>query len=541
MKLLSRSALSTIGMAGLLATVAILGPQPKPEPLAAAPAPATLNPLERVPGDAGLFAHLNVAAVWDHPATLEIRKAYGKELDTALARLEKETGLRPEQVNTITFHFPKIPSGPGDESLFVLQITTKKPYDRSKILAGLRGKGEDGKGDVVKLRERMVLHLTSETQFTVLHETLLEDFQNGKPTTIAGLMSEALTAAKSGKHTLVAGIDPSQLPNEIFTSAPPELQPFLPLLKSQSIVLQANLDKELAAELRFLSDKEDQAIDAERSFNLLMKLADDGLSTVLKNEKTPEDFKPLIPALTELQKTVQKVKAERKGTEVRAKASISADPALAKPIVAAFLRVGGGSARAQSSNNLKQIGLALHNYHDMNGVFPPAAIVDKKGKALLSWRVAILPYVEQNNLYQQFKLDEPWDSDHNKKLIDKMPKVYALPYSEGKRGETNYRVFVGNGAVFDMIQGIKITQITDGTSNTLLAFEAAESTPWTKPDETEFDPQKPMLKHLRFEDNKASMILMADGSVRAIPNTLPEATLKLLIQRDDGMPIPDFE
>jgi hypothetical protein len=122
-----------------------------------------------------------------------------------------------------------------------------------------------------------------------------------------------------------------------------------------------------------------------------------------------------------------------------------------------------------------------------------------------------------------------------------MPRIYALPYTEGKRSETNYRVFVGNGAAFDMIQGIKITQFTDGTSNTILAFEAAESTPWTKPDELEFDPQKPMLKHLRFEDNKVSMILLADGSVRAIPNTLPEATLKLLIQRDDGMPIPDFE
>src|SRR5262249_1943051 len=249
MKLLSRSTWFTFGFAGLLATVAILGPRPRPEPLAAAPAPTTPasqdRPLDRVPGDVGIFAHLNGAAVWDHPATRELRKAYAKELDAALGRLEQEVGLRPEQVNTITMHFPKVPQGPGDEQLFVLQITTKKPYDKDKVVGGLRAKGETPKGDVLKLREKMILHMTSETQFTVLHESLLDDFQKGKPITTAGIMSEALKAARGGKHTLVFGLDPSGLPNEIFTNAPPELQPFVPLLKSQAMVLQANLEKEL--------------------------------------------------------------------------------------------------------------------------------------------------------------------------------------------------------------------------------------------------------------------------------------------------------
>src|SRR5262249_40256468 len=111
-----------------------------------------------------------------------------------------------------------------------------------------------------------------------------------------------------------------------------------------------------------------------------------------------------------------------------------------------------GAVRAQSANNLKQIGLALHNYHDTMGNFPPAAIVDEQGNRLLSWRVAILPYIEQVELYKQFKLDEPWDSDHNKKLIAKMPKTYALPNKMSKPGETHYRVFVGNGALFDWDQ-----------------------------------------------------------------------------------------
>src|SRR4249919_3311122 len=83
--------------------------------------------------------------------------------------------------------------------------------------------------------------------------------------------------------------------------------------------------------------------------------------------------------------------------------------------------------RAQCVNNLKQIGLAMHNYHDVKNGLPPSAIVDKQGKPLLSWRVAILPYIEQQPLYDKFKLDEPWDSPNNKDLIQYMPSIYMCP------------------------------------------------------------------------------------------------------------------
>lgn len=305
-------------------------------------------------------------------------------------------------------------------------------------------------------------------------------------------------------------------------------------------MLHANLDADLSAEVRFVSENEDKAIDAERAFNLLMKLADDGITTVLKDDKLIDDeLKALAPSLRHLQKVVQGIKAVRQGTTVTAKASIKADPELAKPVVALFLKPQTAAARSRSANNLKQIGLALHNYHDTYGVLPAAAIVDKKGKPLLSWRVAILPFIEQDNLYKQFKLDEPWDSEHNKALAETVVKVFQLPYGDSKPGITHYRAFVGNGAAFDPIQGLKFNQFTDGTSNTLFVVEAAEGVPWTKPDNIEFDPKKPMLKHLRFEKT-VCQVLMCDGSVRALPNTLKDEVLKLLIQRDDGQPIPDF-
>ena len=104
----------------------------------------------------------------------------------------------------------------------------------------------------------------------------------------------------------------------------------------------------------------------------------------------------------------------------------------------------------RSSNNLKQIGVALHNYHGVYKTLPPPAKT-ADGKPLLSWRVLILPFLEDDdNLYAQFKLDEPWDSPHNIKLLTKMPEVYAHPADPeaAKKGLTYYQVFVGEPGGF---------------------------------------------------------------------------------------------
>src|SRR5262249_24889998 len=155
--------------------------------------------------------------------------------------------------------------------------------------------------------------------------------------------------------------------------------------------------------------------------------------------------------------------------------------------VSGVQRVREAAQRAKDANNLKQIALAFHNYHDSNGAFPQAALYDKDGKATLSWRVVILPYIEQDNLYQQFKLDEPWDSAHNKKLLAKMPPVYKHPFAKPSSPYgTFYQVAVGKGTIFEGKRGTRIQEITDGTSNTILVLTAAKDVPWTKPEDQPF-------------------------------------------------------
>jgi hypothetical protein len=187
-----------------------------------------------------------------------------------------------------------------------------------------------------------------------------------------------------------------------------------------------------------------------------------------------------------------------------------------------------------SQENLKQIGLAMHTYHDNFGHLPPAAIFGKDDKALLSWRVAILPFIDQDALFKEFKLEESWDSPHNLKLLPRMPTIYAPPgIKTAKPHTTFYRVFVGPGTVFDGKQGCRIPDITDGTANTLMVVEAGAAVPWTKPDELPYQKNKavPELGGVFQGDFN---VLTADGSVFLAARNPNMRSMHLFIQRDDG-------
>lgn len=193
------------------------------------------------------------------------------------------------------------------------------------------------------------------------------------------------------------------------------------------------------------------------------------------------------------------------------------------------------AARTVCINNLKQIGLAMHNYHDRHKSFPPAYTADKAGKPLLSWRVLIL---EQEALYKEFHLDEPWDSEHNRTLIDRMPPTYRCPGGSSRRADqskTTYLTPRGKATIFPGAEGIKIPKITDGTSNTIFVVDAsnARAVTWTKPDDWDVDP-KLDLKGIFGHHAGGTPFSFTDGSVRFIKETVDPKTLESPITRDGG-------
>jgi prepilin-type processing-associated H-X9-DG protein len=196
------------------------------------------------------------------------------------------------------------------------------------------------------------------------------------------------------------------------------------------------------------------------------------------------------------------------------------------------------ASRRSCMTNLMQIGLAMHNYHDVHKSFPPAYTVDKSGKPLLSWRVLILPYIEQEALYKEFHLDEPWDSPHNRTLIDRMPPTYRCRSSSLIRadaGKTTYLTPRGKSTIFPGSEGTKIQKITDGTSNTLFVVDASSdrAVVWTRPDDWDVDPTVD-LKGIFGHHPGGTNFSFADGSVRFIKDTVDPKVMEKLLSRDGG-------
>jgi RNA polymerase sigma factor (sigma-70 family) len=281
-------------------------------------------------------------------------------------------------------------------------------------------------------------------------------------------------------------------------------------------------------------------------------------------------------------------------------------------------------AHQQSLDNLKEIALAMHNYYDIYGFLPPAAIYGKNGKPLLSWRVLLLPFFNQNHLYKQFHLDEAWDSAHNKKLLAQMPAVYRIP-GQKEKNSTLYQVFVGPSTIFErpgraggggsmapssgggagtgnpaaggstpatgdgggaggsaggaglsstpatsgagsgdlttgddepdeggapgaaaagsgtgaqrrgspLNRGLRMADIVDGTSNTLLVVEGGSAVPWTKPEDLPFSP-KGKLPALggAFED--VIHAAFADGHVCTLKRNFDPTAMRAAITRNGG-------
>lgn len=186
-------------------------------------------------------------------------------------------------------------------------------------------------------------------------------------------------------------------------------------------------------------------------------------------------------------------------------------------LLPAVQQVREAARRTDSANRLRQFAIAILNYESVYQRFPPQYTVDDQGTPLLSWRVHILPYIEEQALYEQFHLDEPWDSPHNIQLLDQMPEIYGNPNLGEMDGRTVFLGIAGPQSVFSGADRLGFAQVVDGTSNTVMLVEAdAEAAvPWTKPADWEFDANDP-FRNLGGLRPAGFNVAFVDGSVRLI-------------------------
>ena len=535
-----RSRFLLTGLLGLLVAAVAVGDPFAAEP-PAAPTPAKADAplptaLTFVPHDAALFVHADAAALWTSDLAKTFRTADKAAFTSLEETVTKMFGAKVDELKTVTLFFPKFKT-PEDAQKFGVVLTFSKAPDAKKLEAGFAGLlPKNTKLKVVSPSDAVAVVLVG----------LGEEYAKPQPADADGHLTSAIRAAAGGKHALVAGVTFASLPDELQRDdLPPQVRAFQPIFKSQAVVATLDLGKSLTLDVRVKTKRKATALDAEKSLAAVAKLITDELGRELPDlEKEAANSAPLKDLVKVFKAGLEAVKgAKYDVADNEARATVTL-PLAGLPLAGAYQgaaqELRKATAVRASANNLKQIALAMHNYHDTFGNLPPAAVCDKKAKPQLSWRVLILPYVEQDNLYKQFKLDEPWDSENNKKLLAKMPPVYALP-GKSKPGDTDthYRVFVGNGAGWDWVMGGKIAQIADGTSNTLMVVTAADAVPWTKPDELEFDPEKDMTKLIGLVVNGKAQVAMFDGSVRTLSKLPGKETLNALITKNGGEIVGD--
>jgi hypothetical protein len=546
--------------------------------------------------DARGFLHVRVGEVWSSDAAKQLRDFVSVAGPNLIAEFDGRFYPAPSEVEsfTVILYDPNfrgiLPAGRPTEVTPVWVVTAKKPLDRDALLKTMArtGKGRKHAGKDYHF---------DEAQWSGL--LMLDDrsYAYGSEDAITGLIDRmakggdsplaALLTREADKHPVSLGVSMAKAAGpEAVKSMPPELQP---LFKARTLLAALDLQPKttVSASLEFATEAE--AKDGLKATQEVVQLARGQLANALTSveqqarrdpgkpqqgiQEFPETVGFLLAAagLKKLDALLGAMPLNQKGGAVQA--SLELDSVLpggstAVSIATVAIAIGASGngilgARLISSGDyelvererkLAELARAIDRYRKDKGHYPPPATTGKDGKPLLSWRVAVLPYMENvyvngqhdgkpingtKGLYDLFKLDEPWDGPNNKKLIDKMPSPYqapwnVLPYPQTSIGKTLTFAVAGKGAIFDPTKdGVRDSDVRDGLKQTLLLLaleEPGQAAYWTKPADValtaggKLPADGPTLR-------KRFAVVYADGSAHTLMNGLPEKTFLGIVTR----------
>ncbi len=217
---------------------------------------------------------------------------------------------------------------------------------------------------------------------------------------------------------------------------------------------------------------------------------------------------------------------------------------LAALLLPAIQAAREAARRAQCVNHLKQIGIAMQTYHDTYKTFPPAYVADESGQSMHSWRVLLLPFLEDpasQEVYDRYDFSEPWDGPNNRKLAPHMPAVYRCPSSVTTAETTDYVAVVGDETLFPGAQSTPFRKVHDGSHATIAIVESSGSDiAWLEPRDLSFDeaaaglpsgPNPPGQPSPGIQSNHArgANVLFVDGSVHYLDDRVPADTIRALL------------
>ncbi|MGI9471017.1 MAG: DUF1559 domain-containing protein [Rubripirellula sp.] len=496
-----------------------------------------------IPPSAVFAARVNV------PVALEAPMMEMAPVEIASAWFQQNLGIELSSLEELKL-VVGMPAGPGPPPFGAVARLTED-FDVEKINRKLFGKitPRDANGRDVHVltlgSDQMVLDVIEDRTVVLasppMHAAMLSSDAGDGP--LASLLAENPMGDRAAQ--LIAAVEPAR---EMLLSVgaaysekmPPQLQEMVRIPELlDAAVLKVSLDESSALNLSLLTDNEATA--SELANILVNGIAFGKEMAIAKSESEMLGEGPMADAQRAYTRRISTQIAEmmtpkQVGSSLEIETmqggSVATTGVLVGLLLPAVQAAREAARRMSASNNLKQVGLAFHNHHSAYKKLPAATITDEQGNPLLSWRVALLPFLGEQELYDQFRLDEPWDSPHNIQFSKLDLPFFQDPSLPLPPGMTVFHALIGDGYALNSDGETKFREFLDGLSNTILVVEAdaSQAVPWTSPERLELDVQDP-LSQMGHIHQGGFHVLMADGAVIFITHAIDEDLFRALLTK----------
>jgi type II secretory pathway pseudopilin PulG len=521
-------------------------------PAAGAPARAAKAAL-----DLGYITPETVAAVVAHPR--RVLTAPEMELlpvEVISAAGKKELGIDPVNVEQVLAIVEPPQAGPPAVAI-VLRFAN--PLEQGQVFPPLWERTADAELDGKTYRQALgamdlSIFRPDDRTLILAHDGLLRKMLKQHAEPAAGEMSRVLGRFPELPDILgillVAPLRPLAGAALAEAPLPPPLADLKKVPEQLSLIgVRANLTGDMAMSLTLRAEDDAAAQQLDEFIGRLLEMGRQmALAEIAKQAASADPVdqaaaqwaQRISTRIVQVLRPVRKGNTLTLGTKGQGQMQVATIGVLVALLLPAIQAAREAARRSQSTNNLKQIGLALHNYFDTHRTLPARANFDPQGKPLLSWRVHLLPFLEGEALYKRFHLDEPWDSAHNRQLIPLMPPLFRNPSGNAGPGKTHYLAPSGEGMLFAGNKGRSFADVTDGTANTIMVMEVDDSRAavWTQPDDWQADPNRP-LAGLGAAHPGGFLALFADGSVRFLAKTIDPKVFRALLTIAGGEAVGD--
>ena len=493
-------------------------------------------PTRFVPDDAIVLVDLHP------PRLLESPNAWFLPTEVLEAWFDQNVGLKPDNVRAIRVVVPMPGQGPPRGGGLVV---FKSPVSMDDLKPGLvdvadpvsLGDGIDA-FPITSTNGEMLIHAASSTLWVIGTPSYLPEILQAAGDGESRLLNLAETVPRGGFLQAVLDFEAVSPMASMAVAAnmqnlPPwaaRLPEIIPLIAGVTTSVKPTLSDLMTYGSWTLHARDEAA--AERIEQILAETVEAGAAELVPQMLeglTPGD--PVSDAMRAYilrieGRVVPMLRLRRQGSQLTMPPlemqNVAVGGVLVGLLLPAVQAAREAARRMTASNNLKQIGLAMHNYHATYNRLPPRAITDAEGNPLLSWRVSLLPFLEQQALYDQFHLDEPWDSPHNLPLSEIVVPTYVDPSA----------AYLGNRTVFSSPDGAEtmlgevgqdrsFADIRDGVSNTLMVVEVApeQAVVWSQPEDVTLLPTDPLADTGSVHQG-GFHVVMGDGAVKFITNSI---------------------